>query len=178
MYLKKTVVLVAVVFFLFASIGLALAQETLPELSKSYTNAEEGFSISYPEGWEEGEPGNSLAWIHDGEGSELVILKDKLDSGMDLAGYVDAIDKWAKENLLDYSQESLENYTLSNEPSMLRVYTFTYKGENGDIPIKAIEAYLVKEGYGYTVICDAETSTYPSEEALFREIIGSFHFTK
>jgi|YelNatPaOPRAMG01_1025707.scaffolds.fasta_scaffold02302_14 hypothetical protein len=178
MYLKKVAVLIVVALFFFVSVGAAVAQEAAPDLSKSYTNEEEGLSISYPEGWEEGEPGDAVAWIHDGEGSEIVILKDQLDSGMDLSGYVDAIDKWAKENLPDYNQESLENYTIGNDPSMLRVYTFTYKGENGDVPIKAIEAYLVKGGYGYTVICDTETPTYPSKEALFRKIIGSFHFTK
>jgi len=178
MYLKKTVVLVVTVFFLLISVGIAIAEEVEPDLSKSYVNKDEGLSISYPEGWEEGEPGDAIAWIHDTEESELVILKDELEPEMQLVEYVEDIDKWAKENLLDYKEETLEKYAMGNEPSMLRVYTFTYKTEEKTVPIKAIEAYLVREGYGYTVICDTEASIYPSKEALFRKMIDSFHFVE
>jgi hypothetical protein len=176
MYLKKVVVLGVTVLLFLVSVGITVAQEALPDLSKSYTDEDEGFSISYPEGWVEGEPGDALAWIHDTESSELVVLKDELEPEMQLSEYVDAINDWAKENLPDYKEESLEKYAIGNEPSMLRVYTFTYKGEKGDVPIKSIEAYLVREGYGYTIICDTEQSIYPSKEVLFKKIIDSFRF--
>ncbi|MGC8972385.1 MAG: PsbP-related protein [bacterium] len=172
----SSIVLISLLFLSFVS--SALAQEaTGQELTNTYTDSEVGFSISYPEGWVEGELEGALAWFYNEDtSSELIVMMEEIPEGFTAKQYAEAVGNWLKDNLPEYSEESLTEYKLAGTPGMLRVYSFTFKGENNNIPVKTIEAYTVKDNYGIAVLCDTVLDSFQNMEATFRKIIASFKF--
>jgi len=167
----SSIVLVSVLFLLFT------VSASAQELTKIYTDSDVGFSISYPEGWVEGELEGALAWIYDEEtSSELIVIMEEIPEGFTAKQYAEAVGDWLEENLSDYKEDSLTEYTLAGTPGMLRIYSFTFKGENSTIPVKTIEAYIVKDNYGVAVLCDTVSDSFQAMEVTFRKILESFKF--
>lgn len=175
---KKVLVGLMLVFLVLLSAVPVMAQEAgSQELKNIYTDSEVGFSISYPEGWIEGELEGALAWFYDEESSsELIVMMEEIPEGFTAKQYAEEVGNWLKENLPDYAEDSIVEYTLAGSPGMLRVYSFTFKGQNVSIPIKTIEAYTVKDNYGIAVLCDTISESFQDMEATFRKIIESFKF--
>lgn len=175
---KKVLVGMMLVFLVLLSAVPAMAQEAeSQELKNTYTDTEVGFSISYPEGWTEGNLEGALAWFYDEESSsELIVMMEEIPEGFTAKQYAEEVGKWLKDNLPDYAEDSITEYTLAGTPGMLRVYSFTFKGENVSIPVKTIEAYTVKDNYGIAVLCDTVSESFQDMEATFRKIIASFKF--
>lgn len=173
MIYKKGLVGLMLIFMILFSVVPAIAQE----LKNTYTDSEVGFSISYPEGWVEGELEGALAWFYDEEtSSELIVMMEEIPEGATAEQYAKMVGDWLKDNLPDYVEDSIVEYTLAGSPGMLRVYSFTFKGQNINIPVKTIEAYTVKDNYGIAVLCDTVSESFQDMEATFRQIIESFKF--
>lgn len=154
-------------------IGVAAAQE----LTEVYTDQDNGFSISYPTNWMEGELEGALIWLYDEETySEVIVIKEEIPEGFTAKQYADVVGEWLGSNLDNYTEESLTESTLSGIPSFTRVYSFSFKGENSTISTKTIETYAVKDNYGFAVLCDTRAENFDSMEALFRKITESFKF--
>ncbi|MCX7795326.1 MAG: PsbP-related protein [bacterium] len=178
MIYKKTLVSLVLIFsFLFSAVSVMAQESASQELKNTYTDSEVGFSISYPEGWIEGELEGALAWFYDEEtSSELIVMMEEIPEGFTAKQYAEAVGKWLKDNLPDYVENSIVEYNLAGSPGMLRVYSFTFKGQNISIPVKTMEAYTVKDNYGVAVLCDTISESFQDMEATFRQIIASFKF--
>lgn len=174
-YKRMWVVLLIFVATSMMWIGGAVAQEA----TKVYTDQDNGFSISYPTNWMEGELEGALIWFYDEEtSSEIIVIKEEIPEGFTAKQYADAVGEWLKSNVDDYSEESLTESTLSGVPSFTRIYSFSFKGENSTISIKTVETYAVKDNYGFAILCDTKTENFSSMEELFRKVTESFKFTE
>lgn len=173
MFYRRLWVVVLVLLFSVVITGITSGQE----LTKEYKDPENGFSVSYPENWLEGELEGALIWIYDEETlSELIVIKEEVPEGFTAKQYADAVGEWLESNVDEYSEESLTESNLSGIPSFTRVYSFSSKGENSTISIKTMETYTVKDNYGIAVLCDTRKENFPSMEEIFKKIIESFRF--
>ncbi|HPC76853.1 MAG TPA: PsbP-related protein [bacterium] len=173
MFYKKLWVAVMVLALFTLCVSGAAAQE----LTEVYSDPDNGFSVSYPENWLEGELEGALVWLYDEEtSSELIVVKEEIPEGFTAKQYADAVGEWLEQNLEEYSEESLTEGTLSGAPSFTRVYSFSLKGEEATVSIKTLEIYTVKDDYGLAVLCDTTSENFASMEGLFKKMVASFKF--
>jgi len=121
----SSIVLVSVLFLLFT------VSASAQELTKIYTDSDVGFSISYPEGWVEGELEGALAWIYDEEtSSELIVIMEEIPEGFTAKQYAEAVGDWLEENLSDYKEDSLTGIYLSRNTRYAKdIFIHLQRGE-------------------------------------------------
>lgn len=124
----------------------------------------------------QGKSENAILVVNSKRGTEqMIVFKDKLQTGVDLNKYTESVGNWNSKNLADYKEESIERYTLSGVPALLRIYTCTSADEN-KTPLKVMEAYTLKESYGFTILCSSELQAYNTFAPVFKKMIDSFQF--
>ena len=170
---------VALVVLGFLGTSLVGCSGKSPEPGRYYKK-QEGFSIRFPEDWEQKENvmGTVVIALSPAQGADdafrenVNVTVEALPSSMDLEKYLE-LSMANLKNLLSAGQvPEVSDTTLSGEKAKRVVYQTTM-GQTG---VKGTLYVAVKGNRGYALTCSAAPDSFDAYKASFEEIAGTFRF--
>ena len=178
-------ILVALVTLLAANAGCVTVvmpdQAAQPSGFLTYTDTANGFSFSYPQGWEQQtqglEPGVLIIFgatqPEAGFVTNMNVVKGTLDPNQSLDAYFE-FNKSVFQSLsgCTYTFLSKEAITVNGVPAIKHTFTLTC----GELSSKAVQLYISQGTVVYVVSCGCAPTVFNSYESTFNTIINSFRF--
>ena len=170
---------VALVVLGFLGTSLVGCSGKSPEPGRYYKK-QEGFSIRFPEDWEQKENvmGTVVIALSPAQGADdafrenVNVTVEALPSSMDLEKYLE-LSMANLKNLLSEGQEpEVSDTTLGGEKAKRFVCQMTM----GQINVKSTVYVAVKGTRGYLLTCSATPDSFDAYKARFEEIAGTFRF--
>ncbi|MBI4302447.1 MAG: DnaJ domain-containing protein [Chloroflexi bacterium] len=148
---------------------------------QTYTDAENGFSISIPEGWEKVPMSGliTVAFYGPVEASfspNTNVVKEVLPSPMTAQDYVKAGETSLK-ILTGYQSLSLSPLMVNGLPAMKQTYLLQTP-EPQKIKVWVDQVSIIKDSTAYVITCDAAESVSDKYSTLCNNIVESFQLTK
>ena len=149
----------------------------------TYTNAEYGFSIDYPEDWDvmEDYMGTAVAFmgplvLEDSYYLNISVVVEQLPEEMTLKDYVKALDLNLKRTTPDYNKVEEYSTTISGLPATVLVATATTALDGEDIALRDTLAMFIKDEVAYTITYNAPEEFHDEYAEYFDLVISSFKF--
>jgi|GEM_PF-1809796 len=143
---------------------------------RAYQNAEHGFSINFPSGWEQTQSQDVVVLYAtaDGSASMNVIVED---TGLSLADYVGE-SKDQLEGLDYYELISEDSRTIHGLNGYELVYAWTYFYNDTDyVDLQDKQVFFVENGKAYIITCGADYIDYDLYLSTFEQSLESFRLT-
>lgn len=142
-----------------------------------YKDAERGFSITLPKGWEVGKSSgkDTFVAIEDFENPEdtfrenLNLITTDLDQEVDLQTLYNLNVDNAEKMLKEFKAWEVDKTSLSEIPAMRLIYSFAY----GDATLKNMVYIAVHDGKMYTLTLATEEKAFDEHKKEFEEIARS-----
>jgi len=158
---------------------------------KTYTDTANGFSISYPEDWDQipsellkatlGDMGVVGFWPPvfqpDNYSPSFHILLEELPFTMGVDTYWDSAKRYLPNLFGNYTALSTESTTIKGVPAIVHVFTFTDSGNDGESwQCKFIKVALVKDSGAWIITCESTVPYFDDYKPTFDAAIKSFRF--
>lgn len=143
-----------------------------------YYDAEFGFSIEFPEGWEQTEATGDVAVQAlsplennaDRYRENVSVTAVYMSEEVTLEEFLPALKDEIAAQSQNFQAVSEGDTEISEYPAKWLIYTFTIEG----IEIKGIMYVLFADGVGYSIICSATPGSFDGFAAQFEEIAMTF----
>lgn len=145
-----------------------------PTEGGTYTNAEYGFSITYPAGWSDYTTGqyDEIADLRAAEGIPEVMVRTWTEEETTLAEAASKLKQMYSENIGDYEFLSEAEITLGDGTP---AYEFVFKGTMGGYFLICKYVVVIREADVFLVQCFSLPDRFEQDEPMLDEVIGSFH---
>lgn len=146
------------------------------QVVRAYENAEHGFSINFPSGWEQTQNPDVVVLYSndDGSASINVIIEE---TSYSLAEYV-AESKNQLEDLDYYELISEDSRTIGGLHGYELVYAWTYFYNDVDYSdLQDKQVFFVENGKAFIITCGSDYSDYDTFLPTFEQSLESFHLT-
>ena len=139
-----------------------------------YTNAEYGFSITYPAGWSDYTTGqyDEIVDLRAAEGIPEVMVKTWTEEETTLAEAASKLKQMFSENIGDYEFLTEGEITLGDGTP---AYEFVFKGTMGGYFLTCKQVIVIREADVFLVQCFSLPDRFEQAEPVLDEVIGSFH---
>jgi len=144
-----------------------------PSPGGTYTNAEYGFSITYPTGWTEATTGqySEIVDLRAADGiPEVMVRTWTEETTLDEA--VSKLKKQFSESVGDYEFLSEDEITLDNGTP---AYEFVFKGTMGGYLLTCKFVIVIREADVFLIQGFSLPGSFEQDEPVLDEVIGSFH---
>jgi hypothetical protein len=132
--------------------------------------------VPVPDGWSERTATSLIAPpAGDGYAPNVVVTRERLCDGMGLGGFADGHGNLIQEHAPSYAVLATEHGEIDGERALLRTVRFSV-GQAP--PVLQLQAFCVRDGYGYAVIGTAGEESFAEAEPVFRATLESFRFTR
>jgi len=140
----------------------------------TYTNAEYGFSITYPAGWSDYTTGqySEILDLRAAEGIPEVMVRTWTEEETTLAEAASGLKSMFSEIAGDYEFLSEGEITLDDGTPACEV---VFSGTMGGYLLTCKFVVVVREADVFLVQCFSLPDSFEQEEAVLDEVIGSFH---
>ncbi len=140
----------------------------------TYTNAEYGFSITYPAGWSDYTTGqyDEIVDLRAAEGIPEVMVRTWTEEETTLAEAASKLKQMYSENIGDYEFLSEGEITLGDGTP---AYEFVFKGTMGGYFLICKYVVVIREADVFLVQCFSLPDRFEQDEPMLDEVIGSFH---
>jgi len=150
-----------------------------PSSGPTYTNAEHGFSISYPEGWAQTKTGQTegevISFVHPAQLPVVVVSLGSVAEGTTLTGYGTQKEQDLSQTLVNYELVSQGEVTLDDgTPAYELVYKYLFKQFNMLLQSKLL--YVIRGTEVFTITGVDMLASFTRDEATLDASIYSFHF--
>jgi len=145
-----------------------------PSPGGTYTNAEYGFSITYPAGWSDYTTGQygEIVDLRAAEGIPEVMVKTWTEEETTLAEAASGLKSMFSEQLGDYEFLSEGEITLGDGTPACEV---VFSGTMGGYLFTCKFVVVIREADVFLVQSFSLPDSFEQEEAVLDEVIGSFH---
>ncbi len=135
----------------------------------------DAYALPLPAGWSDRTAVTLAApAAADGSVPNLVITREALCAGMALGGYADGHANLMRDQVDDYELLSNGWEELDGERTLVRMVRFRV-GES--VALVQLQAFLVRDGLGYTICGTATEGAFPAAEPAFREAMDGLRFS-
>jgi len=149
-----------------------------PSPGGTYTNAEYGFSITYPAGWIEsptGRPGEIIAFASAEGLPSVSVSLSPVGEGTTLAEFGPQLAQDLGQHWADYELISEGEITLDDGmPAYEIVFSGTMEGYN----LKAKYVVVIQETQAFFIMGFSMPARFEQDEAVLDEVIHSFHLER
>ena len=175
------------ILLMFPLVLVLSACSTTQESSSSptdpdiYTDTERGFTVSFPEGWEQDvyDDFNLVAFLSPPQGSSdrfqdnvNIQVQPARGRDTDLQDFLDTTLGELTTNLSNSQIREQTDTTLDGEPAIQLVYT----GDQQDMQFKWLMTFAIHDGKAYVFSYTAEQTTYETFFSEAKGILDSFQF--
>jgi len=145
-----------------------------PSPGGTYTNAEYGFSITYPAGWSDYTTGqySEIVDLRAAEGIPEIIVRTWTEEETTLDEAASKLKQMYGESIGDYEFLSEGEITLGDGTP---AYEFVFKGTMGGYFLTCKQVIVIREADVFLVQGFSLPGSFEQEEAVLDEVIGSFH---
>lgn len=144
-----------------------------------YTDADNKFTINYPNNWTKNNNINAIVFLSSKESEKdmfqenvNIMLQDLSKQPMSLEQYTELTKKQVSNNLGTSAILSLKNVTIAGQKGKEFVYDMSYQGKS----LKIKQYWFIKGDIAYLFSFTAEQSQYDKYESTAAEMIKSFEF--
>jgi len=140
----------------------------------TYTNAEYGFSITYPAGWSDYTTGqyDEIVDLRAAEGIPEVMVRTWTEEETTLAEAASKLKQMYSENIGDYEFLSEGEITLSDGTP---AYEFKFSGTMGGYLLTCKYVIVIQEAKCFLLMGFSLPGSFEQDEPVLDEVIGSFH---
>ena len=145
-----------------------------PTEGGTYTNAEYGFSITYPAGWSDYTTGqyDEIVDLRAAEGIPEVMVRTWTEEETTLAEAASGLKQMYSENIGDYEFLSEGEITLGDGTP---AYEVMFNGTMGGYLLICKSVVVIREADVFLVQCFSLPDRFEQDEPMLDEVIGSFH---
>ena len=154
--------------------------------SKTYSNSEHNFSVEYPADWDlkktltDFEKSTGVLAIIEGPKSvkynhrtSIMIEADKCPSNFTAEEFAKAVEQQIlTKNMKDFTNLKEQKSTVSGIPALVKTFAATVN----NLPLKDIQAYLIKGNFAYTITYQVTTDLHDEYIGCFDLAIRTFKF--
>jgi len=196
--LNVALVLLSVVLLVIGAVGCGGGEKTTTtptpaaaETFKTYTDTTNGFSISYPDNWDQipsellkatlGDMGVVGFWPPafqpDNYPPSFHIILEELPFTMGVDTYWDSAKRYLPNLFGNYTALSTESTTINGVPAIVHVFTFTDSGNEGESwQCKFIKVALVKNLGAWVITGESTVPYFDDYQPTYDAVIKSFRF--